>query len=93
MIATRGDGESCGSLMAINVLELETYLCGVLGCEMPLSWHDEALKAQAVAARTYTLHGIIHARRKSSCSSSRLFDMFSDTRCASCIMILRHLMT
>ena len=86
VIATRGDGGSCGSLMAVNVLELETYLCGVLGCEMPLSWPAEALKAQAVAARTYTLHGIHHARRNSS--TSRLFDMFSDTRCASCAFSL-----
>jgi stage II sporulation protein D len=39
----------------VNVLELEEYLVGVLGGEMPQSFPLEALKAQAVAARTYAL--------------------------------------
>lgn len=34
-------------------LELDTYLTGVLLAEMPADFHTEALKAQAVAARTY----------------------------------------
>lgn len=39
-----------------NTIEipLEKYLCGVLLAEMPMSFHEEALKAQAVAARTFT---------------------------------------
>jgi stage II sporulation protein D len=37
-------------------LDLETYLTGVLRAEMPASFAPEALKAQAVAARTYTLY-------------------------------------
>lgn len=36
-------------------MELEEYLRGVLAAEMPAIYHMEALKAQAVAARTYTL--------------------------------------
>jgi stage II sporulation protein D len=40
----------------VNVLALEDYLAGVLGSEMPRSFPIEALKAQAVAARTYALH-------------------------------------
>jgi stage II sporulation protein D len=40
----------------VNVLALEEYLNGVLGSEMPKSFPLEALKAQAVAARTYALH-------------------------------------
>lgn len=36
-------------------LEIETYLKGVLPKEMPASWPLEALKAQAVAARSYAL--------------------------------------
>jgi stage II sporulation protein D len=43
------------SLELINVLPLEDYLIGVLGNEMPPDFPDEALKAQAVAARTYAL--------------------------------------
>lgn len=36
-----------------NVLDMEGYLKGVVPSEMPPSWHIEALKAQAVAARSY----------------------------------------
>ena len=43
-------------LAAVNVLPLEDYLTGVLGSEMPKSFPQEALKAQAVAARTYALN-------------------------------------
>ena len=37
---------------------LETYLEGVVAAEMPASFHNEALKAQAVAARTYIYNRI-----------------------------------
>ena len=37
-------------------IQLEKYLMGVLAGEMPASFHIEALKAQAVAARTYAIH-------------------------------------
>ncbi len=36
-------------------LPLETYLVGVLAAEMPASYEEEALKAQAVAARSYII--------------------------------------
>ena len=39
----------------IDTIPLEQYLVGVLSGEMPVSYEIEALKAQAVAARTYTL--------------------------------------
>lgn len=39
----------------IGALPLEDYLVGVLASEMPLSWPEESLKAQAIAARSYTL--------------------------------------
>jgi len=42
-----------GGLRLINSLPLEEYLYGVVPKEMPASWPMEALKAQAVAARTY----------------------------------------
>jgi stage II sporulation protein D len=44
-----------GRLQLINVLPLEEYLAAVLGGEMPASFPEEALKAQAVAARTYAM--------------------------------------
>jgi stage II sporulation protein D len=37
----------------VNVLTVDRYLRGVVPGEMPASWSSEALKAQAVAARTY----------------------------------------
>ena len=39
----------------IEKIELEDYVCGVLAGEMPITFHIEALKAQAVAARSYVL--------------------------------------
>lgn len=45
-----------GSVMTgVNVIGLEEYLYGVIPSEMPKSYHAEALKAQAVAARTYAM--------------------------------------
>lgn len=53
----RGDifilSEKPGYLLVINKLKTDEYLYGVVGGEMPASWHIEALKAQSVAARTY----------------------------------------
>jgi stage II sporulation protein D len=43
------------SLAFINTVTLEDYLRGVLPGEMPASFSPEALKAQAIAARTYAL--------------------------------------
>lgn len=43
----------------IEELNLEEYLIGVLAAEMPASFELEALKAQAVASRTYALYKII----------------------------------
>ncbi len=40
----------------INYVPLEPYLAGVVGAEMPNYWELEALKAQAIAARTYCLY-------------------------------------
>jgi hypothetical protein len=42
-------------LLAVNHLPLEAYVASVVGAEMPSSWDREALKAQAVAARSYAL--------------------------------------
>ena len=42
-------------LLVVNHLPLEAYVASVVGAEMPSSWSMEALKAQAVAARSYAL--------------------------------------
>lgn len=44
-----------GQLNAINEVDLEHYLYGVVGAEMLPGWQPEALKAQAIAARSYAL--------------------------------------
>jgi stage II sporulation protein D len=43
-------------LSAINWIALEEYLYSVIGGEMDSRWPEEALKAQAIAARTYALY-------------------------------------
>ncbi len=43
------------TLTAINIINIESYLLGVVPCEMPSSWPIEALKAQAICARSYAL--------------------------------------
>lgn len=44
-----------GKLTVINDIDLEDYIKGVVPCEMSPSWEFEALKAQAIAARSYAL--------------------------------------
>jgi SpoIID/LytB domain protein len=39
----------------VNVVPLESYVKGVIPAEMPASWHPQAVRAQAVAARTYAV--------------------------------------
>ena len=48
-----------GKIVVLNVLPLEEYLYGVVPAEMSPSWPIEALKCQAVAARTYALSRIL----------------------------------
>jgi stage II sporulation protein D len=57
-----------GIIRLTNHIYLETYLYGVVPSEMPNSWHVEALKAQAVAARTYAV-------RNKKTSSSYDYDL------------------
>ena len=59
------------SILAVNELGLESYLYGVVAAEMPSSWATEALKAQAVVARSYALRGRIPDRE---------YDLYPDVR-------------
>ena len=55
----RYDEETAVTLLCggeVRELSLKDYLQGVLAAEMPAGFPEEALKAQAVAARTYTLY-------------------------------------
>ena len=42
-------------ILVVNHIGIEQYLNSVVGSEMPHKWHLEALKAQAIASRTYAL--------------------------------------
>ncbi len=52
-LVLNGTGDS---FTACNRVAMEPYLAGVVGAEMPDYWEMEALKAQAIAARTYCLY-------------------------------------
>ncbi len=51
-----------GRLLGINVLDIEDYLKGVVSGEMPQEWNLEALKSQAIAARTYAYYGLLNPK-------------------------------
>ena len=48
----------------IEELPLDTYLLGVVSAEMPANFDQEALNAQALVARTYTIYSIVHSGGK-----------------------------
>ena len=60
-----------GTPHVVNRLPLDRYLRGVVPWEMPEDWHPEALRAQAVVARSYAL---------ATLKPGTLFDLYPDTR-------------
>ena len=60
-------------LSVLNELDLESYLLGVVPSEMPWAWPAEALKAQAIATRSYTVFSLATSRGKP-------YDVYADTR-------------
>ncbi|NEP50190.1 MAG: SpoIID/LytB domain-containing protein [Moorea sp. SIO3C2] len=58
LLISKGD-----SILAVNYVDLELYLSSVVGAEVYPSWPMAALKAQAIAARSYAL---VHAIRPAS---------------------------
>ncbi len=63
-----------GKLTVVNIVDFEDYIEGVVGTEMSNSWPVEALKAQAVAARSYAVSlGSKH--------SAHHFDICDSTDC------------
>ncbi|MBR1376919.1 MAG: stage II sporulation protein D [Bacilli bacterium] len=56
---------------SIITLELEEYIIGVVGAEMPAAFNEEALKAQAIVARTYALKSISTGRTLTDTSSTQ----------------------
>jgi stage II sporulation protein D len=62
---------SGSSMTVVNALDLEDYVRGVISAESPSAWPAEALKAQAVAARTYAI---------TTDAGGGAFDQYADTR-------------
>jgi len=58
-------------VLVVNRVSLEHYVYGVVPSEMPASWPHAALKAQAIAARSYALRSLRPAAA---------YDVFADTR-------------
>jgi SpoIID/LytB domain protein len=59
------------AVRVVNVVGLESYLWGVVPSEMPDTWPAEALKSQAIVARTYALTHMLGGGD---------FDVYPDTR-------------
>ncbi len=62
-----------GHFLVVNVVALEEYVAGVVSTEVNPEWHEELLRAQAVAARTYVLH-------KKMQSASQPFDVYASVQ-------------
>jgi stage II sporulation protein D len=62
---------SYGGLTIVNALGIDNYVKGVVAGEMPYAWHAEALKAQAIAARSYAI---------TTDRGGPIFDQYPDTR-------------
>lgn len=50
----------------VESVELDQYLCHVVSAEMPVSYEMEALKAQAIVARTYTLYKVKNKKHENA---------------------------
>lgn len=61
------------TLLAVNYVDLESYIASVVGSEVSPSWPMDALKAQAIAARSYAL---VHYLRP----ANRLYDLGNTQR-------------
>ena len=58
----------------IEEVPLDTYLCNVVSAEMPVDFEKEALKAQAIVARTYTIYKIQNKKHENA-------DICDDSTC------------
>jgi stage II sporulation protein D len=63
-----------GKIYVVNVLSLEKYLYSVVASEMSPSWPYEAIKSQAVAARTYAYYNLQNKKANS------IYDLDSTTK-------------
>lgn len=69
----RVEEDSFGHINVVNLVDVESYLKGVIPAEMIPSSHPEALKAQAVVARTFALKKSLRSKRRKG------YDLTADT--------------
>ena len=58
----------------IEQVKLDEYLCNVVSAEMPADYELEALKAQSIVARTYTIYKIVNKKHENA-------DICDDSTC------------
>lgn len=58
----------------VEQVKLDEYLCSVVSAEMPATFEQEALKAQAIVARTYTIYKILNKKHDNA-------DICDDSTC------------
>lgn len=58
----------------IETVNIDEYLCNVVSAEMPADYEIEALKAQAIVARTYTIYKILNKKHENA-------DICDDSTC------------
>ncbi len=69
--------EGAAALLVVNLVDLESYVAGVVGHEIGFRAPAEALKSQAVAARTYA---VARAKDVRAQAPQAAFDLHDDTR-------------
>lgn len=74
VLAERRTARGATGLLAINAVGIDNYVAGVVPREMPASWSPAALRAQAVAARTY-------ARYEAQHSGNSAYDICDTSSC------------
>jgi SpoIID/LytB domain protein len=67
-----GKSDATATANVINELPIESYLLGVIPAEVPATWPVEAVKAQAIAARSYAAYHLHPA--------TGTYDVYDDTR-------------
>ncbi len=72
-----------GAVKVINVVDMETYVAGVLPGEIYPDFHQEAFRAQAIAARTYALYEMSTTARAgydvTATEGSQVYEGLSDS--------------
>lgn len=71
-------GQAAKPLYVVNTASLDDYVRGVVPAEMPSGWHEQALRAQAVAARSF---GLQPCPQPTAFPATGLYDVVDTTSC------------